>query len=73
MSKRKPLTADKLIKNIQRICDENNADPKNIVIMFRSTRDCDQECVTHIEEDLFDSETNNSLESIMLFNDPREL
>ena len=73
MSKRKPLTAYTLIKQLQKICDENNVDPNQVIIEYRETRDDDPVCVTHAEEDLYDSETNSILESIMLFNNPKEV
>jgi len=72
MSKRKPLTADRLIKNLQNICDAQNVDPKKVIIMYRRTMDSDPMPVTFAGEDLFDSETNSVLESIILCNDPRE-
>lgn len=71
MSKRKPLTADKLIKALQNICDEHNVDPKKVIIMFRRTMISYPLPVNSASEDLFDSETNQILESIMLYHDPR--
>ena len=73
MSKRKHLTADKLITLLEKICDDNNVDPRNVKVMFRRSRDSDPVHVTQAEEDLYDSETNMILESIMLFEDPTDI
>jgi len=73
MSKRKPITAAKLIKQLQDICDDANVDPKDVIIYYRRTRNSDVDLITYAEEDLYDSDTNKILETIVLFTDPREI
>ena len=73
MSKRKPLTAAKLIKALDKICEDNFVDTDHVIVMYRRTRDSDPMPVTIAEEDLFEGNCNCTLESIMLLNDPRDL
>jgi len=73
MSKRKPITAAKLIKQLQDICDDANVDPKDVIVLYRYDRDSDETHVTYAEEDLYDEKTNAILESIMLYTNPREI
>jgi hypothetical protein len=60
------MTAKQLIRKLTRICDENGVDPKDVQINFRWSDDSDVFRVKTAEEDLFDAETNNILESIVL-------
>jgi hypothetical protein len=71
--KSKPYTAARLIKEIIALCAEHGADPKNVTINFRSGRDSYVQTIHQVEEDLFNAEDNSTLETIALFNDPREL
>jgi hypothetical protein len=60
------MTAQKLINRIQKICRENNVDPRNVEVNYRHSNNSDVYPVKHTWEDLFDEETNNILTSISL-------
>lgn len=67
----KALTGAKLLKYLLEL-EAKGTDLKKLKINFRRDRDSDVEQASVVEEDLFDSETNNVLESIVLIADPRE-
>lgn len=48
-------------------------DLSNVSIYHRADRDSDVEIIAHVEEDLYDADTNSNLESIMFLTDPTEL
>lgn len=48
-------------------------DLANVSVYYRTDRDSDDEIVTHVEEDLYDEETNSELISIMLLNNPKDI
>jgi hypothetical protein len=60
------MTAKQLIRKLTKICNENGVDPKDVQINFRWSADSDVFRVKAAEEDLFDAETNNILQSICL-------
>jgi hypothetical protein len=68
----KQLTAKKLL-NFLLAQEKAGADLSKVVINYRADRNSDVEKVKEVEEDLFDSETNNKLESIVLITDPRDM
>ncbi len=50
-------------------CARNGADLDKVVVNYRQDFDSDVMPVVVVEEDLYDSETNNVLESIVLVSD----
>jgi hypothetical protein len=48
-------------------------DLSNVSLYHRDDRDSDVEIIQHVEEDLYDADTNSILESIMFLNNPNEL
>jgi hypothetical protein len=48
-------------------------DLSNVSLYHREDRDSDVEIIQHVEEDLYDADTNSILESIMFLNNPNEL
>jgi hypothetical protein len=50
-------------------CARNGADLDKVVVNYRQDFDSDVMPVMLVEEDLYDSETNNVLESIVLVSD----
>jgi len=67
----KQLTAKKLLTFLLKYQKEGN-DLSKIVINHRPDRDSDVELVRAIEEDLYDEETNSTLESFVLINNTEE-
>lgn len=72
MKKKTPLTAKKLLNYLLEL-ENDGLDLNTIHLLYRYDRDSDEELIYEVEEDLFDSETNNILETIMFFTDPSEL
>lgn len=70
---KKPLTAYKLIQELKKLCEENGADSKQVIVHFRAGRDSYTQDIRQVEADLYNSQDNSTLESIALFNDPRHL
>jgi len=68
---KKPYTAHKLIKEITELCESHQVDPKNVVIHFRSDRDSYVRTIHQVEEDLYNADDNSTLESIVMFEDPK--
>lgn len=64
----KPLTADELYFYLASLYNEGH-DLSKINVYFRHDSDSDVELCTFVGEDLFDAETNSTLESIMLVAD----
>lgn len=64
----RPLTAQDLLKELVKLKNEGN-DLSKITINYRKDSDSDVEICTFIGEDLYDSETNSRLESIILMAD----
>ena len=60
------MKAQTLINRILKTCKDNGVDPRDVDINYRRTYDSDVYQVKMVEEDLFDSETNNQLTSIVL-------
>jgi hypothetical protein len=60
------MTAKQLINKLEKICQENMVETKDVQINFRWSDDSDVFRIKKAEEDLFDAETNNILESICL-------
>ncbi len=60
------MTAKQLINKLEKICQENMVETKDVQINFRWNYDSDVFRIKTAEEDLFDAETNNILESICL-------
>ena len=67
----KLLTAHKLIEFLQEI-ESRGTNLKKVTINFRVNKDSDVEEVKFIEEDLYDEETNNIIESVVLLVDDNE-
>jgi hypothetical protein len=63
-----PLTAKQLLQELQAI-ERFGHDLSRITINYRSNPDSDVEVVTYIGEDLYDANTNNILESLVLMTD----
>ena len=61
----KPLTAQKLFEFLNEL-KIDGYDLDKITINYRTDPDSDVEVVTHVGDDLYDAETNNVLESIIL-------
>ena len=59
------MTAQTLMNYLQDLKNQGN-DLSSITINYRHDYDSDVEVCTIVEEDLFDEETNNILESIVL-------
>lgn len=55
----------KFILNLEEELKHNNRTLKDVNVNFRFNDDSDVYKINHIEEDLFDSETNNIVESII--------
>jgi hypothetical protein len=66
------LTAKKMQAYLNELEAQGN-DLSAITINFRADRDSDVLQANAVEEDLFDSETNKVLESIVLISDTREV
>jgi hypothetical protein len=64
----KPLTAKQLLEDLKAF-EKFGHDLSKITINYRSNSDSDVEVVTYIGEDLYDSDTNNTLESLVLMSD----
>jgi len=60
------MTAKQLINKLEKICQENMVETKDVQINFRWDDNSDVFRIKNAEEDLFDEETNNILESICL-------
>ena len=60
------MTAKQLINKLEKICQENMVETKDVQINFRWSDDSDVFRIKKAEEDLFDGETNNIFESICL-------
>ena len=60
------MTAQRLINRIQKLCADNNVDPRNVEINYRHSNNSDVYPIKHTWEDLYDEETNNVLTSISL-------
>lgn len=69
---KKPLNALKLWHFLNDLF-ESGHDLENITLLYRYDRNSDEEMIYEVEEDLFDAETNNTLETIMFLTDPKEL
>ena len=67
----KPLTAQNLYEIFNSL-KADGYDLDDITINYRTDPDSDVEVVTYVGEDLFDEETNNVLESIVLMSDASE-
>ena len=65
---KKPLTAKKLLKFLIDI-ENDGHDLSRILINYRFDSDSDVNLCKFVMQDLFDSETNNILESICLVSD----
>lgn len=63
-----PLTAKELFHYLSSI-EKDGHDLSSILVYFRNNSDSDVEVCTFVGEDLFDSETNSRLESIILVSD----
>lgn len=48
-------------------------DLSSVSLYYREDRDSDVEIIHHVEEDLYDEETNSELISIMFLNNPNEI
>jgi hypothetical protein len=72
MAKKKILTAHKLLTYLEKLKRQGN-DLKKIEINIRENRDTDTISAEDVEEDLYDSTTNNILESIVLIGDTTEV
>ena len=67
-----PLTAQGLLDYLQDLKNKG-VDLNNVSLNFRKDRDSDVEQVVTIEEDLFDEQTNNFLESLVFLSDTTEI
>ena len=67
-----PLTAQGLLDYLQDLKNKG-VDLNNVSLNFRKDRDSDVEQVVTIEEDLFDEQTNNILESLVFLSDTTEI
>ena len=67
-----PITADFILEVLLQLKEEGH-DLSSITVNFRTTWDSDVQVCTSIAEDLFDSETNSKLESLVLLADPTEI
>lgn len=72
MKKKNPLTAKKLLNYLLEL-ENDGLNLNKIQLLYRYDRDSDEELIYEVEEDLFDAETNNTLETIMFLTDTREL
>jgi hypothetical protein len=68
----KNLTAQRLYDFLNELIDQGH-DLENINILYRYDRDSDVEAICEVEEDLFDSETNSKLETIIFLSNPNDL
>lgn len=68
---KKPLTAKQLMDYLIEL-EEGGNDLSKITINYRFDPDSDVENVTYVGEDLFDAETNETLESIIFLTDASE-
>lgn len=68
----KNLTAQRLYDFLNELIDQGH-DLENINILYRYDRDSDIEAICEVEEDLFDSETNSKLETIIFLSNPNDL
>ena len=67
-----PLSAQGLLDYLQDLKNKG-VDLNNVSLNFRKDRDSDVEQVVTIEEDLFDEQTNNILESLVFLSDTTEI
>lgn len=72
MAKKKHLNAHKLLTFLETLKKQGN-DLRKIKINIRPDRDSDVQASEEVEEDLYDAKTNNTLESIVLIGDSREV
>lgn len=72
MAKKKQLTAHKVLEFLETLKKQGN-DLRKIKFNFRPDRNSDVVPVEEVEEDLFDAKTNNTLESIVIIGDSREV
>ena len=70
--KKKPLNAHELLEFLLKLKRQGN-NLKAVTVNFRPDRDSDVVSTEEVEEDLYDSNTNNILESIVLVGDSREV
>ncbi len=68
----KNLTAQRLYDFLNELIDQGH-DLENINILYRYDRDSDIEAICEVDEDLFDSETNSKLETIIFLSNPNDL
>jgi hypothetical protein len=68
----KNLTAQRLYDFLNELIDQGH-DLENINRLYRYDRDSDVESICEVDEDLFDSETNSKLETIIFLSNPNEL
>jgi|688.fasta_scaffold2391338_1 hypothetical protein len=68
----KNLTAQRLYDFLNELIDQGH-DLENINILYRYDRDSDVESICEVDEDLFDSETNSKLETIIFLSNPNDL
>jgi hypothetical protein len=66
-----PITAQNLLDTLVQLQEEGN-DLNKITINFRTNWNSDTEVCTTISEDLFDAETGNQLESLVLLAEDTE-
>jgi len=71
MSKKKPLTAKKLL-NFLLDLEKSEIDLSSVDILYRYDRDSDETNIYEVEEDLYDENDNVTLTSIMLLTDGKE-
>jgi hypothetical protein len=64
----KPLTAQQLFNVLSQLKEEGN-DLSKITINYRTDSDSDVEVCTFVGEDLYDADTNSTLESLVLMAD----
>jgi hypothetical protein len=67
----KQLTAKKLLEFLLDQ-EKRGTDLSKVVINYRAGRDYEVKPIKVVEEDLYDAETNNKLESIVLITNPKE-
>jgi hypothetical protein len=68
----KNLTAQRIYDFLNELIDQGH-DLENINILYRYDRDSDIESICEVDEDLFDSETNSKLETIIFLSNPNDL
>lgn len=65
------LTAKKLLAYLRELEDTGH-DLSSISVNYRNNYDSDVKVCNHVEEDLYDAETNSKLKSIILLNKQNE-